>query len=129
MRYRGAVTPEPLCLRCALCCDGTLFSHVRLHAHEVPPLVEAGVRPRQRPDGEAWLVHRCQALDGHACTSYAVRPTACRRFLCLLATAFQDGEVSLADAVETIARARAQVATGGRDGADPFLRRHFLGAR
>lgn len=111
-----------LCRACALCCDGTLFDRVPLlPADEVPlPVVErpaalAGAPPARH------LAQACAGLRGHECGCYAQRPTACRQFVCLLATAYGADEVSLPEALEVVAQAR-QLPEPGRAG---FLRFHF----
>ena len=77
---------EKLCLACGLCCDGTLFEHVRLGAaddakylrdHGLPVL---GARTRPR------LAHTrqpCAALCANGtCAVYERRPAQCRAFEC-----------------------------------------------
>lgn len=94
-----------LCLRCGLCCDGTLFTQVPLAAGEVvrlPVLV--------REDGRAALRQPCAALEGRCCTIYEERPASCRRFRCMLQTALAETEVSLAEALAVVDEAHALLA-------------------
>ena len=97
-----------LCLACGLCCDGTLFGLVRLHASE-----EAHARNHQltvvtRDDGSARLQQPCAALEGTACRIYADRPGTCRRYLCDLAAALEGDELSLDEALALVREPKRQ---------------------
>lgn len=113
---------DVVCQACALCCDGTLFTRVPLAADDVaPPEVRAVVTPT----GGRYLPQPCAALDGTRCTVYAQRPTACRRFECLLLAALRDGEVTEAGALELVTKAKALRASGDRERLDAHLALYF----
>lgn len=119
---------EALCRACGLCCDGSLFEVVALSPVEATALEAHGVPVEHRDGGRAVLRQRCGALpdQGFDCRCYAVRPSTCRRFVCLLAHARAAGEVSHAGAVAIVADARARLARGeGPTG--PFFERYFAG--
>ncbi|WP_257448923.1 YkgJ family cysteine cluster protein [Archangium lipolyticum] len=119
-----------LCLRCGLCCDGTLFTHVPLRPGEVAPLKALGLPVREREDGRSVLPQRCAALDGRRCTAYAERPEGCRRYHCQLFSALSEGEVSLEEALSVVDGAHALLAaTGEARGpeVEDYLDRHFRG--
>lgn len=107
--------PGALCRACGLCCDGTLFGLVRLLPGEAVAL------PQLAAADAATLPQPCPALQGVLCACYDVRPQSCRAFDCLLLRALREGEVTLAEAVETIAHARL------RRGDDAWLDRMFRG--
>lgn len=113
-----------LCLACALCCDGSLFTRVPLGVDEVVP--EAKLAVVRNPLGARHVPQRCAALEGTACTAYAERPLACRRFECLLVGALREGEVSLPDALKTVQRAQSLVAAARVDAARSAERDEFL---
>ena len=118
-----------LCLRCGLCCDGTLFTHVPLQRTEAGPLKALGLPVKEREDGTPILPQRCAALDGRTCTAYAQRPAGCRRYHCNLFSALSEGEVSLEEALSTVDRAHALRAAGGerKEELEDYLDRHFRG--
>ncbi len=92
------VSLEQLCLKCGLCCDGTLFTHVALTDEEQKRLPSLGGVIRQR----------CPALGADLkCGVYAERPKGCSRFVCLLGAAHEDGEVGLDEALGIVREAQA----------------------
>lgn len=118
-----------LCLRCGLCCDGTLFTHVPLQHTETGPLKALGLPVKEREDGTPILPQRCAALEGKTCTAYAQRPEGCRRYHCHLFSALSEGEVSLEEALAVVDGAHALLAAGGERGPelDDYLDKHFRG--
>jgi hypothetical protein len=119
-----------LCLRCGLCCDGTLFTHVPLRSTEAAPLRALGLPVKEREDGTRVLPQRCAALDGRRCTAYSARPEGCRRYHCQLFSALAEGEVSLPEALAVVDGAHALLApprTGREPEVEAYLDRHFRG--
>ena len=119
-----------LCLRCGLCCDGTLFTHVPLRRTEAGPLKALGLPVKEREDGTPILPQRCAALEGRTCTAYAARPEGCRRYHCNLFTALSEGEVSLEEALSVVDGAHALLAPAGPERGpevEDYLDRHFRG--
>ncbi|MFY0570821.1 YkgJ family cysteine cluster protein [Archangium lansingense] len=119
-----------LCLRCGLCCDGTLFTHVPLRSTETGPLKALGLPVKEREDGTPILPQRCAALDGRKCTAYAARPEECRRYHCHLFSALSEGEVSLEEALSVVDGAHDLLASAnGERGpeVEDYLDRHFRG--
>jgi uncharacterized protein len=105
------VNPAPtnasdLCCSCGLCCDGTLFSKVRLAPTDVvAPLESAGLQILPGPD----FAQPCVALGGDCrCRVYNDRPSQCRQFECRLLQAVARRDRSLAEAAALIAATRAQ---------------------
>ncbi|WP_163993483.1 YkgJ family cysteine cluster protein [Pyxidicoccus caerfyrddinensis] len=104
-----------LCLRCGMCCDGTLFTHVSLQPAEVTALQQRGLSLTQRADGSPALAQHCAALEGRTCTVYADRPASCRRYHCQLYAALAEKEVSLDEALAVVDEAQSLVAAVGRE--------------
>ena len=93
-----------LCRACGFCCNGALFDNVPVSQGDAPP----PERVRLRVLGERTsLVQPCAALGTAGCGIYAQRPNTCRTFVCMLGRALQEGEVSLPEAVNIVASARA----------------------
>jgi Fe-S-cluster containining protein len=95
-----------LCLRCGLCCDGTLFTHVPLEPDEAQRVRDAGVPVDSNAEGQSSIRQCCAALRGTRCSIYEVRPGTCRRFRCLLLGAVEEDEVSLKEALRVVDQAR-----------------------
>ena len=95
-----------LCCSCGLCCDGTLFSKVRLAPTDpVAPLESAGLRIVPGPD----FAQPCVALGANCrCRVYADRPPQCRKFECRLLQAVTAGERPATEAAALIQAARSQ---------------------
>lgn len=95
-----------LCLRCGLCCDGTLFGSVELRLEDDEErLRDLGlpIRQSRRPR----FSQPCPALDGNrSCQIYGERPCQCRKFECALFQSVHRGRTELAAAVRTIERTR-----------------------
>jgi hypothetical protein len=96
---------EALCLKCGLCCDGTLFTHVALSTAEAERL--KGRVELQANEKAGVLRQPCSALKGCACTVYSQRPAGCARFVCMLGAALSAKEVGLDEALETVRQAQA----------------------
>ena len=97
---------ETLCRACGLCCDGTLFTFVRLDAGESSRARSRGLAVITREDGTDSLRQPCNALEGRDCRIYADRPGPCATFECMLLIALRAGETTLAEALPIVAEAR-----------------------
>jgi hypothetical protein len=95
---------EALCLKCGLCCDGTLFTHVALTVAEGKRL--QGRVELQVNETAGVLRQPCSALERCKCTVYADRPAGCARFVCLLGQAMSAGECSFDEASAIVAEAQ-----------------------
>jgi hypothetical protein len=143
-----------LCQACALCCDGTLFARVSVTETEGAVLERSGLKTELRAKNKRVLPQPCAALQGTRCGCYGDRPGPCREYVCLLASALDEGEVSFDGALEVVAETRRRSAAlgaklSGGEGAlmrrareqadssvevrealgflEAHLRRHFLG--
>jgi hypothetical protein len=103
---------EQLCLACGLCCDGSLFGHVRLG----PGDDAAALRARGLPvsaghvrAGAPRFAQPCAALCAdRACRLYAERPAQCRSFECGVFKALRAGRTEFSAALRLVKRARRQ---------------------
>ena len=103
-----------LCLKCGLCCDGSLFKDVELQAgDDADRIKKGGVRlrkARQNPSAETpglRFAQPCRALGKDCrCAVYADRPGHCREFECLLFAEAAGGRIKLATARGIVRKAR-----------------------
>lgn len=123
-----------LCQACGLCCNGTLFAYVTLSPDEAQALIDRDVAVGMRKDGHYRLPQRCSALDGTRCTVYEARPHGCRAYVCQLATALEQNEVGLEDAMKTVqdahrllAALQAELPPGEATSAVHHVRRSLAG--
>lgn len=103
----GAISPfeaEQLCLKCALCCSGAVFTHVELKSADHERLVTA---KNDVSADENRLTFPCRFLDGQSCSVYAARPSICSGYRCETLVAAQTGQIALADAQDRIQQAVA----------------------
>ncbi len=109
----GAVkSAEQLCLACGLCCDGSLFGHVRLEPGEdakrfkalgLPVTILRGQNPVAR------FPQPCTALCAdRTCRLYANRPSQCRSFECGVYQDATAGRIPFATALRLVKKARRQ---------------------
>ena len=87
-----------LCLKCGLCCDGTMFQVVPVTAEEATRLDGKVELTADRTR----LVQGCRALAGCKCGVYLERPEVCRTFKCLVLASLDDGKVTEVEAHEAI---------------------------
>lgn len=100
-----------MCIGCGLCCDGTLFGHVRLEPSDDVHLLG---KLQLIPEGGERFIQPCAAFDGRRCSCYPQRPSACRDYRCKLLVKFEAGDVSLEDAKQTVHAMRELVVTARR---------------
>jgi len=115
-----------LCQACALCCDGTLFARVSVTETEHALLERSGLKTELRAKNKRVLPQPCGALQGTRCGCYRERPEPCREYVCLLAKALEDGEVSHHGALKVVEEARRRSAALGAKlspGEGPLMRR------
>lgn len=94
-----------LCRSCGLCCDGSLFGHVRLSSDEVLRLKALQILTFKNADGTLRLKQCCTALKGKDCGIYFSRPEGCRKYVCDLGEALTLEEVTLEEAMEIVLEA------------------------
>ena len=115
-----------LCVRCGLCCDGSLFADVELRDEAEAVTIEALGLEVEEEDGRELLLQPCRALRGKICGIYAHRPECCRTFECRLLKDFLRGDVDLAGALVVVDKLRGLLAGGGRADAETLIDERFL---
>lgn len=95
---------ETLCRGCGLCCNGVLFSDVRLASNELVEMLELGLIERGGETGR--FSQPCPQLQGCDCGVYQNRPRQCRAFECELLRRTCQGERSEGEALRVIAEVR-----------------------
>jgi len=113
--WRGVKSAEQLCLACGLCCDGTLFGHVKLGPGEDAKKLKALGLPvsvsRAKPPVSRFL-QPCAALCAdRTCRLYADRPLQCRTFECGVFKDAQAGRITFATALRLVKQARQRADT------------------
>ncbi|MFM7749166.1 MAG: YkgJ family cysteine cluster protein [Opitutaceae bacterium] len=101
---------EQLCRACGLCCDGTLFHHVKLGAADDPRALRAQGLPVLTSRATPPVVRSpqpCAALCAdRSCRIYAQRPSQCRAFECRVFQDLTAGRMTAAAALLLVRRAR-----------------------
>lgn len=94
-------------MACGLCCDGTLFDHVKLGADDdIRPLSQAHVGIISN-GGTPAISLPCTAYANRACSIYSERPHICRQFHCRLLRRFKANKISEGRALDVIRKAIA----------------------
>lgn len=86
------MSEQSLCTACGMCCDGTLFGHVRLAPVEVANAMDAGLLVVSLEDGRGFL-QPCSQLRCGGCGIYERRPSPCRRYRCNTLIALEADEI------------------------------------
>jgi hypothetical protein len=99
-----------ICVQCGFCCSGLLYDHARLDDDEIDFARGIGLEPVQvegRNPGQKRFAFPCPHLSGSACSIYdRRRPHICSRFFCELATRFNEGDISQAEALDKVHEAQ-----------------------
>lgn len=89
---------DQLCTSCGLCCNGVLFTDVKLDKDESHDrLVSLGLKLK-KSGSTLKLCQPCPAHLGGLCSVYADRPRVCRKFECQLLRRVQSGTLPSARA-------------------------------
>jgi uncharacterized protein len=105
------VSPESsqgLCQTCALCCDGTIFSHVPIEPTEVASIRSVGLEVFDA-ENNAHFVQPCMKLENTSCSIYANRPETCRNFRCRVLRRLEVGELSTERAHSLVNQAKTLI--------------------
>lgn len=107
------MTPgEKLCLACGLCCDGTLFNHVKLEPGDNAPRLRKLGLPVTVTRSAHPVTHArqpCAALCAdRSCRVYTDRPAQCRAFECGLFRDAHTGRITFDAARRHVRQARRQ---------------------
>ncbi len=93
---------QEICVKCGLCCDGTLFGHAVLQKGEHGYLPEKIEQQYGKEDDAEFFTLPCAYFDGK-CTIYdQKRAVVCSAFRCQLLKTFANGRVSQKDAIKIV---------------------------
>ncbi|RDB04325.1 hypothetical protein [Runella aurantiaca] len=101
------VAEQEICVKCGICCDGTLFNHAELEPGEMssgslPKKIEQNYRKMGEKER---FVLPCQYFEGK-CTIYDQnRAIVCSAFRCQLLKDFSKGRITKYDADKTVLNA------------------------
>jgi Fe-S-cluster containining protein len=101
---------DALCMRCGLCCDGTLYGSVSVQESERARLERVGLHVVQRGEVTA-LPQPCRALRGCLCSVYPDRPSTCASYECALRKEVRAGARGLVDALDAVAQVKSLMST------------------
>ena len=112
----GGTPPVPppvennrLCLKCGLCCDGSLFGRVRIHPDEdLGRLRSAGLEICEDKKHGPVMSQPCAQYCEGRCDAYGDRPRQCRTFVCHSLARCQAGDLSMEDALRLADSLREQ---------------------
>ena len=99
-----------LCQACALCCDGTLFSHVTVTPDEAELLKTKGVSAHPGKKEQPVISLGCTALKGQSCGIYDCRPERCRDYQCTLQLRVMNGEATYEEAHVVVQELKGHIA-------------------
>ncbi len=112
---------QSLCLQCGMCCNGVIFSNLRLTPEDdaarlsrLLPLKRMRARGRAEGDARFQFLQPCAALVEGRCTIYGDRPGYCREFECLLLQRVTSGTMGTDDALKKLKRMLRLVRQAGR---------------
>jgi hypothetical protein len=98
---------QKICVKCGMCCDGTLFSHASLNPGEKGNLPE-GIEQQTVTEAENdYFCLPCLYFSGK-CTIYKEnRAYVCSSYRCQLLKDFSDKKVNVGEALKIIRQAKA----------------------
>jgi uncharacterized protein len=123
---QSAKDASTLCIKCGLCCLGTLFSHVQVHPHEVQQVKELGLTLRERGK-DTVFDQACSAFKDGCCSVYKSRPKQCVTYICKLNKDVMNATCSLSeglDIVQDVKEYTDQVLSALSPKENPDLRTH-----
>lgn len=98
-----------LCVKCGMCCDGTMFHLVRMQpADSVAALNVLGMKLKKKK-GENYIGQPCPMLKQQRCSIYEGRPERCRLFECQQLKLLNAGTITEEQVEATILEAKQRV--------------------
>lgn len=96
---------QSLCVRCGLCCDGTIFEWASVVPEDDPTQLDAGGFVVQTVEDRQRFWQPCHHQQSRICTIYQQwRPSICHRFKCGVLKRMEAGELSVDEAHVLIQR-------------------------
>ena len=118
------MTPDPsqiLCVKCGMCCDGTLFDDIQLQNQaEADDMEVLGLQLDEDTDDIPTMLVPCVGLKNCRCTVYRHRPVTCRTFECRVLIEVGLGDIEIEEAQSLIQSAR-------KDRKADWIKERFLG--
>ncbi len=110
IEYSRASEATALCKACGLCCNGHLFSWVRLKAVELTPLQKLGLNVIRSDPRQRGFTQPCPMWNGE-CTIYESPhyPRGCDSYRCKLLRELLDESVSLPKALRVVKQAMEMI--------------------
>jgi len=105
----AASAASRLCAACGMCCDGTIFHHVRLQAGDSAKALAALGLKLKRKRKRDHILQPCPAHRNGQCSIYHDRPERCRLFECKQLQGVAAGEITEAEAAARIREALERV--------------------
>lgn len=100
---------ESICVRCGLCCDGTLFERAPVAVGEEARMTDSGLELFE-DEGNTFFRLPCRHLSCARCTIYETRFRICRTFECGLLVRLREGDLTTDEASAKIAEAKRLLA-------------------
>lgn len=100
----GTKKQQSICKSCGICCDGTIFSDLKIDQTGPSP-----AWPKQVADlvsDDKRLPIPCPAFQKQQCTIYSTRPKICQKYQCYLLKNYVTGNISYEAALTHIQDAR-----------------------
>jgi len=91
-----------LCMKCGLCCDGSLYEKVPISAEDDFDHLKA-FGGRQGAKGKN-VPQPCAAQQNRACTIYPYRPKVCAQYRCHLLTQYEEQKIPFQEAESIIGK-------------------------
>lgn len=97
-----AIDANTLCQECGICCDGTLFSFVKVYPEEITKMKELGIPVYKNQDGHHIFDQACPCFKNGNCSAYLKRPRKCHSFSCKLQKDVMNGSMKFDDALKIV---------------------------
>jgi len=97
-----AIDANILCQECGICCDGTLFSFVKVYPEEMVKAKELGIPVYKDANGRHVFDQACPCFKNGNCSTYLQRPKKCQSFSCKLQKDVMNGAIKFNDALKIV---------------------------
>ena len=91
-----------LCRHCGLCCQGVLFSRVRVYSEEIKTLSGLGLHIYEKRQGQHYFNFPCPKFRFGVCGIYKDQPTKCGKYRCRLLKRLLKDQIELSDALAIV---------------------------
>jgi hypothetical protein len=110
IEYSQAAEATALCKACGLCCNGHLFSWVRLKAVELTPLEKLGLNVIRSDPRQRGFTQPCPMWNG-VCAIYVSPhyPRGCDSYRCKLLRELLDESIALPKALKVVKQAMEMI--------------------